>query len=54
LFIYNWDQKGFFPETKNDFFDEKLSEDLKLPDNKNISLNTDDHYQPIGINDKFR
>ena len=45
--------EGFFPETKNDFFDEKLSEDLKLPDNKNISLNTDDHYQPIGINDKF-
>ena len=24
--------EGFFPETKNDFFDEKLSEDLKLPD----------------------
>ena len=29
--------EGFFPETKNDFFDEKLSEDLKLPDNKNIT-----------------
>ena len=25
--------EGFFPETKNDFFDEKLSEDLTLPEN---------------------
>ena len=26
---------GFFPETKNDFFNEKLSDDLELPENKN-------------------
>ena len=44
---------GFFPETKNDFFNEKLSEDLKLPENENTSIKKDDHYPPIGLSEKF-
>ena len=44
---------GFFPETKNDFFNEKLSDDLELPENKNTNINKDDHYPPIGLSDNF-
>jgi len=45
--------EGFFPETKNDFFDEKLSEDLQLPENKNTNIKKDDHYPPIGLSNKL-
>ena len=44
---------GFFPETKNNFFNEKLSEDLELPENQNTLINKDDHYPPIGLSDNF-
>ena len=44
---------GFFPETKNDFFDEKLSEDLELPEDQNTSIKEDDHYPPIGLSNNF-
>lgn len=40
---------GFFPETKNDFFNEKLSEDLKLPENENSDIKKDDHYPPLAL-----
>ena len=45
--------EGFFPETKNDFFNEKLSKDLELPENNNTTIKKDDHYPPIGLSDKF-
>ena len=38
--------EGLFPDTKDKFFDEKLSPDLKLP-SSDISINKDDHYPPI-------
>ena len=38
--------EGFFPETKDDFFDETLSPDLDLP-TEELSINKDDHYPPI-------
>jgi len=38
--------EGLFPDTKDKFFDEKLSSDLKLP-SSDISINKDDHYPPI-------
>jgi len=38
--------EGLFPDTKNKFFEEKLSSDLKLP-SSDISINKDDHYPPI-------
>ena len=37
---------GMFPETKDKFFDEKLSPDLKLP-SADVAINKDDHYPPI-------
>tara|TARA_B100001142_G_scaffold85510_1_gene86914 strand:+ start:883 stop:1881 length:999 start_codon:yes stop_codon:yes gene_type:complete len=37
---------GMFPETKDKFFDEKLSPDLKLP-STDVAINKDDHYPPI-------
>jgi len=37
---------GMFPETKDKFFDEKLSPDLKLP-STDLAINKDDHYPPI-------
>jgi uncharacterized lipoprotein len=37
---------GMFPETKDKFFDEKLSPDLKLPI-ADVAINKDDHYPPI-------
>ncbi|MDC0992103.1 outer membrane protein assembly factor BamC [Gammaproteobacteria bacterium] len=37
---------GMFPETKDKFFDEKLSPDLKLP-SADLAINKDDHYPPI-------
>ena len=42
--------EGFFPETKNDFFDEKLSEDLKLPDTKNNPERVEFHLTLCGTN----
>ena len=45
--------EGFFPATKNDFFDEKLSKDLELPENKNINIKNDDHYPPVGLSNKL-
>lgn len=38
--------EGFFPETKDNFFEEKLSADLKLPAS-DVAINKDDHYPPI-------
>ena len=38
--------EGMFPETKDKFFEEKLSPDLKLP-SSDIAINKDDHYPPI-------
>ena len=38
--------EGFFPETKDKFFEEKLSPDLKLP-SSDVAINKDDHYPPI-------
>ena len=38
--------EGFFPETKDKFFEEKLSADLKLPAS-DVAINKDDHYPPI-------
>tara|TARA_Y100000766_G_scaffold185471_1_gene159331 strand:- start:21478 stop:22476 length:999 start_codon:yes stop_codon:yes gene_type:complete len=38
--------EGFFPETKDKFFEEKLSPDLKLPAS-DVAINKDDHYPPI-------
>ena len=38
--------EGLFPETKDKFFDEKLSPDLKLP-SADVAINKDDHYPPI-------
>ena len=38
--------EGLFPETKDKFFEERLSPDLKLP-SPNIVINTEDHYPPI-------
>lgn len=38
--------EGLFPDTKDKFFDEKLSPDLKLP-SSDIEINKDDHYPPI-------
>jgi uncharacterized lipoprotein len=35
-----------FPETKDKFFEEKLSPDLKLP-SSDVAINKDDHYPPI-------
>ena len=37
---------GMFPETKDKFFDEKLSPDLKLP-SADVAIKKDDHYPPI-------
>ncbi|MDB3950882.1 outer membrane protein assembly factor BamC [Gammaproteobacteria bacterium] len=37
---------GMFPETKDKFFEEKLSPDLKLP-SADVAINKDDHYPPI-------
>ena len=37
---------GMFPETKDKFFDEKLSPDLKLP-STDVAINKDDHYPSI-------
>ena len=37
---------GMFPETKDKFFDEKLSPDLKLP-STDVAINKDGHYPPI-------
>ena len=34
------------PETKDKFFDERLSPDLKLP-SSDVAINKDDHYPPI-------
>ena len=45
--------EGFFPDTKNDFFDEKLSKDLVLPEDKNINIKNDDHYPPVGLSNKL-
>ena len=42
---------GLFPETKNDFFNERLLEDLELPEN--IEIKKDDHYPPVGLNENF-
>tara|TARA_B100001287_G_scaffold246177_1_gene223991 strand:- start:677 stop:1678 length:1002 start_codon:yes stop_codon:yes gene_type:complete len=60
LFIYSLNScsyitgpDGFFPETKNDFFNEKLSEDLDLPESQNTVIKKDDHYPPIISNDKL-
>ena len=38
--------EGMFPETKDKFFEEKLSPDLKLP-SSDVVINKDDHYPPI-------
>ena len=38
--------EGVFPETKDKFFEEKLSSDLKLP-SSDVAINKDDHYPPI-------
>ena len=38
--------EGLFPETKDKFFDERLSPDLKLP-SSDVAINKDDHYPPI-------
>ena len=38
--------EGLFPETKDKFFEERLSPDLKLP-SPDIVINKDDHYPPI-------
>ena len=38
--------EGIFPETKDKFFDERLSPDLKLP-SSDAAINKDDHYPPI-------
>lgn len=36
---------GFFPETADDFFNEEIAEDLKLPSSSdNLELKTDNHY----------
>ena len=36
---------GFFPETADDFFNEEIAEDLKLPPSlDNLELKTDNHY----------
>ena len=40
--------EGFFPETKDNFFDETLSPDLNLPAGA-IAINKDDHYPPIAM-----
>ena len=37
--------EGLFPETKDKFFDERLSEDLDLP--QGVEIKKDDHYPPI-------
>ncbi|MDB2677951.1 outer membrane protein assembly factor BamC [Gammaproteobacteria bacterium] len=37
---------GMFPDTKDKFFNEKLSPDLKLP-SADVAINKDDHYPPI-------
>ena len=37
---------GMFPETKDKFFEEKLSPNLKLP-SAEVAINKDDHYPPI-------
>ena len=38
--------EGLFPETKDQFFKEELSPDLKLP-SSDVAINKDDHYPPI-------
>ena len=38
--------EGLFPETKDKFFEERLSPDLKLP-SPDAVINKDDHYPPI-------
>jgi outer membrane protein assembly factor BamC len=38
--------EGLFPETKDKFFEERLSPDLQLP-SSDVSINKDDHYPPI-------
>ncbi len=38
--------EGLFPETKNKFFEERLSPDLNLP-SPDVAINKDDHYPPI-------
>ena len=38
--------EGLFPDTKDKFFDERLSPDLKLP-SSDAAINKDDHYPPI-------
>ena len=38
--------EGFFPETKDKFFDERLFDDLKLPSSDKV-IKKDDHYPPI-------
>ena len=38
--------EGLFPETKDKFFEERLSPDLKLP-SADAVINKDDHYPPI-------
>ena len=37
--------EGLFPETKDKFFDERLAEDLDLP--QGVEIKKDDHYPPI-------
>ncbi|MBD63261.1 MAG: hypothetical protein CMD68_04180 [Gammaproteobacteria bacterium] len=43
--------EGLFPETKDKFFDERLSEDLDLP--QGVEIKKDDHYPPIMQNNQF-
>ena len=38
--------EGLFPETKDKFFEERLSADLKLP-SSDVAIIKDDHYPPI-------
>ena len=38
--------EGFFPETKNKFFEEEIAPDLNLPSSELI-IEKDDHYPPI-------
>ena len=38
--------EGLFPETKDQFFKEELSPNLKLP-SSDVAINKDDHYPPI-------
>ena len=38
--------EGLFPEKKDDFFEERLSPDLKLS-SPDVLINKDDHYPPI-------